>query len=69
MLRAFLATDYVFRCMCVQFHGSGHRLIKEMEVNNSRERFKDDVKRCRERRKMKVEEMMGKRRNIIKNMG
>lgn len=48
MLRAFLAADYVFRCMCVQFHGFGHKLIKEMEAKESRERFKDDVKREKE---------------------
>jgi len=46
VLRAFLATDYVFRCTCVQFHGSRHKLIKEMEMNDSRDRFKDYMKRC-----------------------
>lgn len=47
--------------MCVQFHGFWHKLIKETEAKESRERFKDDMKRCRERRKMKVGEFIGKK--------
>lgn len=49
MLTASLATDYVFMFTCVQFHGSGHKLIKETEANKSTERFKDDVKWRREK--------------------
>lgn len=47
--------------MCVQFHGFWHKLIKETEAKESRERFKDDMKRCRGRRKMKVGEFIGKK--------